>query len=360
MKIILTFGTRPHFIKLFPLIKELKKNKINYLLVHTGQHYSFVLDKIFFQDLHLAQPKYDLKVGSGSQAYQTAEIIFGLEKILLKEQPNLVMSEGDTNSDLATALTSNKLLIPYGHIEAGLRSFDREMPEEINRIVADHLSEYLFAPTKVSQVNLLKEGIESKKIFVVGNLIVDAVYQSVKLAEKKSKILSKLHLKKNGYFLVTAHRQENVDNKEKLSGILKGLELLFKEFHLPVIYSLHPRTKMRIKEFKLKIPSGIKFIEPVGYFDFLKLEANSLLILTDSGGIQEESSILRKPCVTLRENTERPETIAVGSNMLAGTNPWKIVKVVKVMLKKQKTWPNPFGDGKTAKRIVQLIKNLKE
>jgi len=360
MKILLTFGTRPHFIKLFPLIRELRGNNIKLILVHTGQHYSSKLDSIFFQELPLAKPKYNLKVGSGSQAYQTAKIIIELEKIILKEKPNLVMSLGDTNSDLATALTSNKLLIPYGHLEAGLRSFDRQMPEEINRIVADHLAEYLFAPTNIAKTNLLKEGILDKKIFVVGNLIVDAVYQSVKIAEQKSKILFRLNLNKNKYFLVTAHRQENVDYREKLSGILAGLEKLGHEFGLPIIYSLHPRTKNRLKQFNLNKPLGIKFIEPLGYFDFLKLEANALLILTDSGGIQEESCILKIPCVTLRENTERPETIKIKSNMLAGTHPIKIVKAVHKMIEVKRNWHNPFGDGKTAIKTTKLIKNLKE
>lgn len=230
------------------------------------------------------------------------------------------------------------------------------MPEEINRILADHCSDFLFAPTKRARGILLSEGIPEEKIFVTGNTIVDAVYQNLKLARKRSKVLEKLNLKKEKYFLVTAHRQENVDKKERLKGILDGLNLIYNKFNLPIIYPIHPRTKKRIKEFKLLIPKGIKLIQPVGYLDFLNLESNAKLVLTDSGGIQEETCILKIPCVTLRDNTERPETLEVGSNVLAGTIPQRIIGETEMMLKKNTEWKNPFGNGKSAEIIINILK----
>jgi len=274
---------------------------------------------------------------------------------LIKEKPDIVLVEGDTNTVLAGALSATKLHIKVGHIEAGLRSYFKEMPEEINRILTDHCSDFLFAPTKKAKEILLKEGIPKKKIFVTGNTIVDAVYQNLKLAKKRSEILERLNLKKENYFLVTAHRQENVDKKERLKGILEGLSLIYKKFNLPIIYPVHPRTKKMIAEFKLSTPQGIKLIEPIGFLDFLQLEANAKLVLTDSGGIQEETCILKIPCVTLRDNTERPETIEIGANILAGAMSTKILWAAQKMLKKPKRWKNPFGNGKAAEEIIKII-----
>jgi UDP-N-acetylglucosamine 2-epimerase (non-hydrolysing) len=355
MKIFIILGTRPEIIKISPIIRECIRRKLNFSILHTNQHYSENLDKIFFKELNLPKPKYNLNVGSGTHAEQTAKILVGVEKILLKEKPDIVLVEGDTNTVLAGALAAAKLHIKVGHIEAGLRSYYKEMPEEINRILTDHCSDLLFVPTKKAKDILLNEGIPSKNIFVTGNTVVDAIFQNLKLAEKESKILKKLNLSKREYFLMTAHRAENVDNKEKLRGILKGADMVSKKFSLPVIYPIHPRTRKMLKNFKLAIPKSIKLIEPLGYLDFLKLENNAKLILTDSGGMQEESCIIKVPCVTLRDNTERPESIEVGSNLLSGADSLRILKCVSKMLNKNRKWKNPFGSGKAAEKILKII-----
>jgi len=356
MKIAIILGTRPEIIKMSPVIRECEKRDIPYFILHTGQHYSYDMDKIFFEKLELPQPKYNLNVGSGTHAEQTGKIMIGVEKTLMKEGADVVLVQGDTNTVLAGALAATKLHIKVGHVEAGLRSYDRRMPEEINRILTDRVSDYLFAPTEKAKQNLLREGIDENKIFVTGNTIVDAVYQNLEIAKKKVNVLKDLGLKPKEYFLVTAHRQENVDAKERLKGILKGLELIYEEFSIPIIFPMHPRTRKRIKEFGLTF-NGVVVTNPVGFLEFLQLEANAKLVLTDSGGAQEESCILKVPCVTLRDNTERPETLEVGSNILAGTRPKRIVESVKTMLNKENKWENPFGDGKTGERIIKLIEN---
>jgi len=375
--ISIILGTRPEIIKMSPVVRECEKQDLDYFILHTGQHYSYNLDKIFFQDLDLPAPKYNLDVGSGSHAEETGKMLIGIEKILKEEKPDIVLVEGDTNTVLAGALAATKLHVKVGHVEAGLRSYDRTMPEEINRVLADHASDYLFAPTEKAKENLLREGIEEDKIFVTGNTIVDAVYQNLEIARRKVNILNKLNLNSKDYFLVTAHRQENVDNKERLKGILEGLELVHDEFNLPIIYPIHPRTKKKIREFGLEIPEEIRLIEPLGFLEFLQLEADAKLVLTDSGGVQEETCILKVPCVTLRDNTERPETLEVGSNVLAGTNQTRILDSVRVMLNKQalgklnqqtfkksltknavhasSNWRNPFGEGEAGKRIIKIL-----
>ena len=355
-KIAIVFGTRPTFIKMSPLIKTLSKKRANFFIIHTGQHYSKELDKVFFEELKLPKPDYNLKIGSGTHGYQTGVGLIEIEKLFLKEKPKLVLVYGDTNTMLSATLAAAKLHLPLAHIEAGLRSYDRFMPEEINRVLADHISDYLFVPTKIAKRNLLKEGISKNKIFVVGNLIVDALFQNIKIAKKYDKISKDLKIKKEKYFLITAHRFENVDFKEKLKGILEGLNLLSKNYHLPIIYPIHPRAQKMIAKFNLKVPEGVKTTKPLGYFEFLNLLMNAKLVLTDSGGIQEESCILKVPCVTLRENTERPETLKVKSNILAGTDPDKILKGAKIMLQRKRNWQNPFGDGKTSLKIIKILK----
>ncbi|WP_203219051.1 non-hydrolyzing UDP-N-acetylglucosamine 2-epimerase [Geoglobus acetivorans] len=337
-----------------PVIRECEKRGVEYFILHTGQHYSHEMDKVFFEELELPQPKYNLDVGSGTHAEQTGKIMIGVERILLQERPDVVLVQGDTNTVLAGALAATKLHIKVGHVEAGLRSYDRRMPEEVNRVLADHVSDYLFAPTENAKQNLMKEGIDENKIFVTGNTIVDAVYQNLEIAEKKVNVLEDLGLKPREYFLVTAHRQENVDVKERLKGILKGLELIHTEFSIPIVFPMHPRTQKRVKEFKLSLDS-IKIVKPLGFLEFLLLEANAGLVLTDSGGVQEETCILGVPCVTLRDNTERPETLEVGSNILAGTIPERILKSVKIMLSRRGSWRNPFGDGRAGERIVNIL-----
>jgi UDP-N-acetylglucosamine 2-epimerase (non-hydrolysing) len=351
MKIAIALGTRPEIIKMSPVIRELQKRQENYFILHTGQHYSYNLDRVFFEQLKLPQPKYNLEVGSGSHAQQTGKILVGVENVLQDENPDIVLVEGDTNSVFASALAATKLHIKVGHVEAGLRSYDRNMPEEINRILTDHCSDYLFAPTPKARQILLGEGISKEKIFVTGNTIVDAVYQNLEIATEQGNTLSSLNLATRKYFLVTLHRQENVDNPARFASILEGLDKVATEFHLPIVYPVHPHSQKRMNEFGLN-PKNITLIEPTSFLDFLQLESNARLILTDSGGVQEEACILGVPCVTLRDNTERPETLDVGSNILAGALPNKIFRCTSLMLNKENKWSNPFGDGKAGQRIV--------
>lgn len=359
MKISIILGTRPEIIKMSPTIRECEKNGLDYFILHTGQHYSYNLDKVFFEELELPVPMYNLEVGSGSHAEETGKMLMGIEKVLQKENVDIVLVEGDTNTVLAGVLAAVKLGMKVGHVEAGLRSYDRSMPEEINRVAADHISDYLFAPTERAKENLIREGIDVNKIFITGNTIVDAVFQNLEIGKEKSKILDELSLKSREFLLVTAHRQENVDNKKRLGEILSGLELVQEEFGFIIIYPVHPRTKKRIKEFGLNIPEGVRLIEPAGYLDFLQLEANARLVLTDSGGVQEETCVLRVPCVTLRDNTERSETLEVGSNVLVGTKPEKILDGVKLMFDKENNWENPFGDGEAGMRIIKILEEIR-
>ena len=338
-----------------PVIRECHRRGMDYFVLHSGQHYSYELDGVFFTELGLPEAKYNLDVGSGSHAEQTGRILMGVERIMVDEKPDVVLVEGDTNTVLAAALAATKLGIKVGHVEAGLRSRDRSMPEEINRCLTDHIADYLFAPTEKSRGNLLAEGIDTSKIFVTGNTIVDALYQSLGIAHNQLDALSKLNLRKGEYFIVTVHREENVDVKAKLKGILGGLKLIYDRFNLPIVFPIHPRTQKKLDEFGLKIPDGVELVTPLGFLGFLKLEEGARLILTDSGGIQEEACVLCVPCVTLRENTERPETVEIGSNILAGTSPDKIIECSETMLSRENDWQNPFGDGKAAKKIVEVI-----
>jgi UDP-N-acetylglucosamine 2-epimerase (non-hydrolysing) len=355
MKVSVIIGTRPEIIKMAPVIRELQAQGVDFFILHTGQHYSYNLDRIFFEELELLAPKYNLDAGSGTHGEETGKMLIGIEKTLLQEKPDIVLVEGDTNSVLAGALAAAKLHIKVGHVEAGLRSYDRNMPEELNRVLTDHLSDYLFAPTEEAKHNLVSEGIPKERIIITGNTIVDAVYQNLDLARGKSRILNVLGLKQNGYFLVTAHRQENVDVRGQLQDMFEGFRLVYERFHLPLFYPIHPRARRKLEEFRLEIPPGLRFIEPTGFLDFLLLEANAASVLTDSGGVQEETCILKVPCVTLRDNTERPETLQVGSNILAGTSSQRILDSVDLMLSRERNWRNPFGDGKAGNRIVEAI-----
>lgn len=353
--IAIILGTRPEIIKMSPVIRACEKQNLDYCIIHTGQHYFYEMDRVFFEELELPQPEYNLDVGSGTHAEQTGKIMIGVERVLKNVKPDIILVEGDTNTVMAGALAAAKLHIKVGHVEAGLRSYDRRMPEEINRIVADHVSDYLFAPTEKAKQNLLREGVEEDKIFVTGNTIVDAVYQNLEIAKRKVNVLKDLGLKPKEYFLVTAHRQENVDVKERLKGILNGLELIHEEFSMPVVFPIHPRTRRRIREFGLSL-DGVTVNDPLGFLEFLQLEANARLVLTDSGGVQEETCILGVPCVTLRDNTERPETLEVGSNIIVGTKREKILEGVKLMFNKENSWENPFGDGRAGEKIIEILK----
>ncbi|MFZ3382327.1 MAG: UDP-N-acetylglucosamine 2-epimerase (non-hydrolyzing) [Candidatus Methanoperedens sp.] len=354
MTLTIILGTRPEIIKMSPVIRECQRLGLDHFILHTGQHYSYNMDRVFFEELGLPEARYNLEVGSGAHGEQTGKMLTGIEKILMREKPEAVLVQGDTNTVLAGALAAVKLGIKVGHVEAGLRSYDRRMPEEINRVMADHCSDQLFVPTGKCKKTLLGEGIPENRIHVTGNTIVDAVYQNLTLAKEKN-TLQELDIEPEGYFLVTAHRQENVDDPVRFKRLLKGVEEIGKEFNIPVIYPIHPRSKKMVKEFGIKNDGNIRFIDPVEFLDFLNLESGARLVLTDSGGVQEETCILGVPCVTLRDNTERPETIDVGSNMLSGTEPEMMIECAHRMLEKDKGWINPFGDGRAAQRIVKEI-----
>lgn len=331
LKIAVVVGTRPEIIKMSPIIRELMNRRQEFFIVHSGQHYSYNLDRVFFEQLKLPDPEHNLEIGSGSHAQQTAKILIGMEKVLKERKPDVILVEGDTNTVLAGALAATKLNTKVGHIEAGLRSYDRKMPEEINRILTDHCSDFLFAPTEEARSILLNESVEDEKIFVTGNTIVDAVFENLEIAKGCPSLAISDGIEPKGYFLVTLHRQENVDNRERFASILEGLRRIAREFNMPVIYPIHPRAKKNLTEFGLST-TGIDLIEPVDFVEFLRLESNARIVLTDSGGVQEETCIIGVPCVTLRDNTERPETVLVGSNVIAGVVPDKIVSCTRTMI----------------------------
>ncbi len=357
MKPLIVASTRPELIKLSPVMREFDRRGVKYVFVTTGQHYDRLLFKTFIDDLELREPDCDIKVGSGSQAYQTSLAMVKLEKIMEGEKPDVAIAEGDTNSVLSTALAAVKLHMPFAHVEAGLRSYDRNMPEEINRILADHCSEALFAPTEKAALNLINEAIPPKKIHVVGNTIVDATLQALAIAKRKSRILEKFPRE---YLILTLHRAENVDNYQTLKEITSAL----KKIEENIVFPVHPRTKKMLQKFKLleKLKKkNLLLIPPLGYLDFILLLSRAKAVLTDSGGIQEEAIILNVPCITLRTTTERPETIEAGGNILAGVESSKILEKVNLVLndkevyKKMKGAKNPFGDGRAGKRIVKIL-----
>jgi UDP-N-acetylglucosamine 2-epimerase (non-hydrolysing) len=356
MKIGIIVGTRPEIIKMAPVIRECEKRNIPYFIIHSNQHYSKEMDSIFFEELHLPAPHYNLGVGSGLHSNQTGNILIKMEPILLDEKPDVVLVQGDTNTVLAGALTASKLNIKVGHIEAGLRSYDRTMPEETNRIMTDHISEYLFA-VGPNQENILKsEGIEPSKIHTVGNTVSDSLFQHLEISAQKSTILTDLKLTSREYFLVTAHRASNVDIQANLLELLD----LFNEMHLyyaqKIVWPIHPRTQSKLKEFSITIPEYLQLIPPIGYLDFIQLQKNAKLILTDSGGIQEEACLLGVPSLTLRENTERPEAVEVGASELVGRDAKKAVNAAKQWLSRDDySWKNPFGDGHVAEYILDII-----
>jgi len=355
MKICIIIGTRPEIIKMAPIIKTCEKKKLDYFLLHTGQHYSYEMDKLFFEELNLTYPKYNINAGLKSFRLQIGMMLRKIQEILVREKPDITLVLGDTNSVLSGSLAANKLNIKVGHIEAGLRSHDIAMVEETNRIITDHIADLLFVPTEEAKENVLEEGIDPKKISVTGNTIVDSVLMHKELAARKTDILEKLNLEKENYMVITAHRPETVDVHERLSSMLEGFKLLKERYNIPMIWPIHPRTSKMLKQFNLKIPDGVKTVIPVGYLEFLQLQANAKIVLTDSGGIQEESCILKVPCVTLRENTERVETLNIGSNILVDVNPREILNGVNKMLSRDTSWKNPFGDGKSAERVMDII-----
>ncbi len=352
----ITLGTRPEIIKMAPIIRECEKRAIDYIVIYTGQHYSYGMSRLFFSELELPRADYELALGPGADTEQTGKMLIRIGDILKKEQPDIVLVEGDTNSVFAGAFAAARLHIDVGHVEAGLRSYDRYMPEEVNRVLTDHISDFLFAPTDNARSNLLDEGIDKKKVFVTGNTIVDAVFQNLKIAEQRGSIFDALDISKQSYFLCTCHRQENVDNRRRLSGILHGLQRLHSQFDVPIVFPIHPRTQNRIERFNI-MPEEIMLVPPTGFLEFLLLEANAQLVVTDSGGVQEESCILGVPCVTVRDNTERPETLRVKSNLLVGTEPDNILNGAHIMLDRKRGWKNPFGEGDSSKRIMSVLED---
>lgn len=354
-EVAFVLGTRPEIIKFSPLIRECESKDTEYVLIHTGQHYSPELTGVFFEQLSLPEPDYNLEVGSGSHGEQTGDMLRRIEIALRAEAPATVLVQGDTNSTLAGGLAASKLDPDLGHIEAGLRSFDREMPEEINRIVTDHLADYRYTPTETTAENLRAEGCAEETIHVTGNTVVDAVHQHRELAAKRSNVLERLELTGGDYLLMTVHRAENVDDPEQFVAILDGVERVAQELDTEVVYPIHPRSADRLEKVDWTAPDRIRLVEPQNYLDFLTLEEHSRLVLTDSGGIQEEACILAVPCVTLRDSTERPETVSVGANVLADGGPASITSAVLEMDQKQGDWENPYGDGKSASRILETV-----
>ncbi|MBI3817063.1 MAG: UDP-N-acetylglucosamine 2-epimerase (non-hydrolyzing) [Planctomycetes bacterium] len=356
MKLGIIVGTRPEIVKMAPVVRACRRKRVPFVFIHTGQHYSYELDGVFFDELKLPRPDHNLSVGSGTHPQQIAAMVRGLELVFNAERPDMVLVEGDTNTVLAAGLTANKLAIPVGHIEAGLRSYDRRMPEEMNRIVIDHLSDLLFAPTEQCRKILLKEGIPPERIFVTGNTVVDELILQ-KPRALKAVDFNILGVAPRGYAIATVHRPENTENEKRLGAIFAGLRAAAKSLNLPILMPLHPRTRKRVESLGWRLDKEIRALPPQGYLEFLGLQANASIIFTDSGGVQEEACCLRVPCVTLRDSTERPESIDVGANVLAGADAKKIAACARKMIFIKRDWRNPFGKGDSAERIIKIAAN---
>ncbi len=350
-KILIVAGARPNFMKISPILRELKNHKqsFEYKLVHTGQHYDFEMSEIFFNELEIPKPHYFLNVGSDTHAKQTANIMIKIEDVLNDYNPDFVVVVGDVNSTLAVSITAKKMLFKVVHVESGLRSFDNIMPEEINRIITDRISDILFVSEKSGIENLKREGIDDNKIHFVGNIMIDTLlYQLNKLNKNKNK---------ENYGVITLHRPSNVDNKENLKKIIRILNKVSEKIKL--YFPIHPRTKKNMDKFKISISDNIILSQPLGYMDFLNLWSKSKFVITDSGGIQEETTALKIPCFTLRESTERPITIEIGSNTLIKNDYDLLIKGIDdVLNNKYKESDIPeLWDGNTAKRIIEVLKN---
>lgn len=359
MRILNVVGARPNLMKMAPIVEEMARHpEIEQTLLHTGQHYDKAMSGIFFEQLGLPTPDIYMGVGSGSHAWQTAQVMIGFEKVCQELHPELILVVGDVNSTLACSVTAAKLWIPVAHVEAGLRSFDRRMPEEINRIVTDALSDLLFTTSRDANENLIHEGVDQAKIHLVGNVMIDTLLRHRQQAAG-SDILPRLGLDPHGYALLTLHRPSNVDDPTTLRGILSALEAL--QVQLPVVFPIHPRTRKNLDAFGLTgQAAGLPHLiltEPLGYLDFLCLMDRARMVLTDSGGVQEETTILGVPCLTLRENTERPVTITEGTAELTGPDPERILAASKAILEgrgKRGRAPE-LWDGRAAQRIVRVI-----
>ena len=368
MKIAVVLGTRPEIIKMAPIIDEIVNRDIDLCLIHTGQHYDKEMSDNFFRDLEIPSPDYNIHVGSGSHGKQTGLMMKGIEEVLMDEKPDIVLVQGDTNAVLAGALVASKLHIAVGHVEAGLRSFDMTMPEEINRRACDVTSTMYFIPTEESAINLLAEGFSRKNLFITGNTVVDACFRHLEIAKKRGfeeKSLADLDIDNMDNILtLTMHRAENVDDKARVTNIIEALKELDQ---MNIIFPIHPRTKNTLQNFglfdELNDLDHVHIIKPLGYLDFLQLTAKSTLILTDSGGLQEEAITLDVPALTLRYNTERPETVAAGGNILVGSDKDVILENANKILndeefaQKMRNAPNPYGQGNSAQQTVDAIKD---
>jgi UDP-N-acetylglucosamine 2-epimerase (non-hydrolysing) len=395
LKICFVLGTRPEIIKLYSCIKYCQDNNIDHFLIHTNQHYNSNMDSIFFEELEILPSKYNLQVGSGTHAKMTAKMLTSIEDVIEKENPTVVVVQGDTNSTFAGALVATKMNIKVAHIEGGLRSYDRSMPEEINRIMVDHISDFIFAPTNSQFQTLIGEGIDQKKILVTGNTVVDAILIGKNLSEQKSNILDRLSLQRklntrldssdpsdieedlfgdisssglfstnknqvndqrSEFFLLTCHRPSNTDKQENFENILRAINEICIEQNKICIFPAHPRLANQSN--LIKAYENIKVIEPVSFLDMIALQLNAKMIFTDSGGIQEEACILEKKTIILRTNTERPETVEVGGAVLLNEITISEIKKQFMLLnKKQVNWKNPFGEGKSGQQIIQFLTN---
>lgn len=371
MKIATILGTRPEIIKMAPIIDEIAKRGIDQIVLHTGQHYDKEMSDNFFRDLEIPSPDYNIHVGSANHGKQTGLMMKGIEEVLVSEKPDIVLVQGDTNAVLAGALVASKLHIAVGHVEAGLRSFDMTMPEEINRRVADVASSMYFVPTVESAINLLAEGFSRRNLIVTGNTVVDACFRHLEIAKKRGieeESLSRLDIENMDNILtLTMHRAENVDDRKRVTSIIEALKELGQ---MNIIFPIHPRTKNTLQEFglfdELDSLEHVHIIKPIGYLDFLQLTSASTLILTDSGGLQEEAITLDVPALTLRYNTERPETVTSGGNILVGSDKDAILEYVDRILSdeefrdRMKNAPNPYGQGDSAKLTVDAIQEYYE
>lgn len=358
IKVVNVVGARPNFIKIAPLMAEMRADgRMQPILIHTGQHYDGQMSESFFRDLDIPQPDINLEVGSGSHAWQTAEIMKRLEPCLVAEKAELIVVVGDVNSTLAGALTAVKMGIPVAHVEAGLRSFDRTMPEEINRIVTDSISDFLFVTEESGRMNLLREGIPKEKVFFVGNVMIDALVQNQeKIA--RSPILRELSLTDGDFGVLTLHRPNNVDAPDVLLGLLETLAIIQKE--IKVVFPVHPRTRKALEaseffEETLRMPN-LLLTDPLGYLDFVRLVSGAKFVLTDSGGVQEETTFLGIPCLTLRGGTERPVTVTIGTNEIVGVDKGAILEGVGRAMNGRRKWKKPkLWDGQAAQRITNII-----
>ncbi len=360
LKILHVVGARPNFPKTAPIMAEMSRypQQFEQLLVHTGQHYDERMSAVFFRDLPLPQPHIYLRVGSGSHAQQTAKIMLAFEEIVVHERPDWVIVVGDVNSTIACALVCAKLGVKLAHVEAGLRSFDRTMPEEINRVITDQVSDLLFTPSHDADANLEREGISPERIRRVGNVMIDSLVAALPLTENRS-IMQELGLHHGGYGLVTLHRPANVDDPQTFRGIWQALTRITAD--IPLVFPIHPRSRARLEIFGLAapLPANLRLIEPQGYLDFLQLTRHATLVLTDSGGLQEETTFLGVPCLTLRPNTERPITVTHGTNRVVGTDPAAIVEhAQRVLTQPRPKQPAiPGWDGHAAERIISVLKS---